>query len=122
MSRRVGVLSSCLLLAVVLISTAFWWSRPAVTTGDALTADLPVPPFPPLIAEGGAYESCLASLTDDPEGAIAGIETWQDSDRDGAAHCQGLALVALGQPDAGAAVLEQLAQRSGAASPKARAS
>ena len=31
------------------------------------------------------------------------------------AHCQGLALIALGQPDAGATVLEQLAQRSGAA-------
>jgi tetratricopeptide (TPR) repeat protein len=121
MSRRVWLLSSCLLLAAVAISTAPWWSRPAVTADGSLTAGLPVPPFPPRITEGSAYEACLASLTDDPEGAIAAIETWQASDGDGAAHCQGLALIALGQPDAGATVLEQLARRTGAG-PMARTS
>jgi tetratricopeptide (TPR) repeat protein len=123
MFRRAGVLSLCLLLAAVAISLGLRWSRPAITADEAVTEELPVPPFPPRITEGSAYEDCLASLADDPEGAMAEIQTWQahDGDGDGAAHCQGLALIALGQPDAGATVLEQLARRS-SAPPMARAS
>jgi tetratricopeptide (TPR) repeat protein len=114
MFRRVGVLSLCLLLATAAGSATLWWSLPAATD-DELTTDLPVPPFPPRITEGSTYEACLASLADDPEGALAMVGAWQATGGDGAAHCQGLALIALGQPDAGATVLEQLAQRSGAA-------
>jgi tetratricopeptide (TPR) repeat protein len=104
-----------LLLVAVAGSAALWWSRPAAID-DVLATDLPVPPFPPRITEGSTYEACLASLSDDPEGAMAMAEAWQATGGDGAAHCQGLALIALGQPDAGAAVLEQLAQRSSASS------
>jgi tetratricopeptide (TPR) repeat protein len=113
-SGRLGVLCLGLLVAAVAGSAALWLSRPAVTD-DVLATDLPVPPFPPRITEGSTYETCLASRADDPEGAMAMVEAWQVTGSDGAAHCHGLALIALGQPDAGATVLEQLAQRSSAA-------
>jgi tetratricopeptide (TPR) repeat protein len=77
-------------------------------------AALPVPPFPPRITEGSTYESCLTTLASDPVSAVTLAEAWQaDGGGDGAMHCRGLALVAAGQPAAGAAVLEQLATRSG---------
>jgi tetratricopeptide (TPR) repeat protein len=113
-SRLVGVLCLGLLLVAVAGSAGLWWS-PRAATEDVLATDLPVPPFPPRITESSTYEACLASLADDPEGAMAMVEAWQAAGDDGAAHCQGLALIALGQPDAGATVLEQLAQRSSAA-------
>jgi len=114
MSGRLALLSLCLLLAAVAGSAALWWARPAVTQ-EAPPSDLPVPPFPPRITEGNTYESCLASLAEDSAGAAAMAEAWQDSGGgDGASHCQGLALIALGKPDAGAAVLEQLAEHSNA--------
>jgi len=114
MSRRVAVVSLCVLLAGVAASASIWWSRPAATE-DALPSDLPVPPFPPRITQGDTYESCLASLAQDPAGAVAIAEVWQtNGGGEGAAHCQGLALIALGKPEAGAAVLEQLADLSNA--------
>jgi tetratricopeptide (TPR) repeat protein len=72
-----------------------------------------VPPFPPRIAEGSKYETCLATLAGDPTGAVTLAETWQaDGGGDGAMHCRGLALIASGKPSAGAALLEQLARQS----------
>jgi tetratricopeptide (TPR) repeat protein len=77
--------------------------------------DLPVPPFPPRIAEGGAYESCLATLASDPTSAMAIAEAWQaGGGGEGAWHCRGLALIASGKPAAGADLLEQLARQSNA--------
>jgi tetratricopeptide (TPR) repeat protein len=83
--------------------------------GQESTADLglPVPPFPPRIAEGEAYEHCLAMLANDPAGASALAENWLASGGgSGAAHCGALAQVALGRPEAGAAQLEALARDS----------
>jgi tetratricopeptide (TPR) repeat protein len=85
-------------------------------------ANLPVPPFPPRIAEGDAYESCLATLANDPISAVSIAEAWQASGGgDAALHCRGLALIAVGKPAEGAALLEQLAA-SGNAAPLALAS
>lgn len=83
---------------------------PAESVADAA---LPVPPFPPRIAQGADYESCLSTLAADPMSAIAMADSWQTAGGgDGAAHCRGLALVAAGKPDLGADVLEELAARS----------
>jgi tetratricopeptide (TPR) repeat protein len=122
MSRHAITLTVALLLLAGVAGSAAWlWPSPA-DTDDAIPADLPIPPFPPRITEGSTYESCLAALASDPAGASAIAEAWQSNGGgDGAAHCQGLALIALGKPEAGAALLEQLAQRS-SAPPLARAS
>jgi tetratricopeptide (TPR) repeat protein len=80
----------------------------------ALT-ELPVPPFPPRITEGSAYEACLATLAGDPVSAVTLSETWQAAGGgEGALHCHGLALIAAGKPADGAAELEKLSQNSAA--------
>ena len=96
-------------------SAVWWWASPGRAEDDAAPLELPTPPFPPRITEGEQYESCLATLADDPAGADSLAESWQASGGgDGAAHCHGLALIALGQPGDGAAVLERLARESNA--------
>jgi len=115
MFRRLLVLTVPLLSLAGAAGSVLWWWSAAAPTEEAMPAELPVPPFPPRITQGETYESCLASLTEDPGGAISVAEAWQvDGGGDGATHCQGLALIAAGEPDAGAALLEQLAWRSSA--------
>ena len=80
---------------------------------------LPVPPVPPRLAEGARYEQCLAMLADDPRGAADLADSWRDGG-EAAAHCRALSAVALGDVEAGAAALEQLAAASRAA-PASRA-
>jgi tetratricopeptide (TPR) repeat protein len=108
------LIAFCASLVVVAgMAGALWWPTASPAPANEQLADLPVPPFPPRIAEGTAYESCLAELADDPTGAVALAETWQaDGGGDGAVHCRGLALIASGKPASGADVLEQLAQHS----------
>jgi tetratricopeptide (TPR) repeat protein len=99
---------------------AGWWltvpsGLPSEVPADA---ELPVPPLPPRIKEGSADDTCLAS---DPVSATARAEALAaEGAGEGALHCRALGLIAVGKPDAGAALLEQLAQRS-TASPSARA-
>jgi tetratricopeptide (TPR) repeat protein len=119
MDRRIAVLA----LGVIVLAGAGAWQfmMPGAPPADDLAA-LPVPPFPPRITQGKDYENCLAELADDPAGAVTLAEALQAAGgNEGAAHCRGLALIALGNPDAGAAVLEQLAASS-SAPPLARAS
>ena len=121
MSRRLTAFCASLVL-VCGIASAVWWLTASPAAPDDTLTELPVPPFPPRIAEGSTYENCLATLAGDPTGAVALAETWQaEGGGDGAVHCRGLALIALGKPASGADLLEQLAQRS-SASPLARAS
>jgi tetratricopeptide (TPR) repeat protein len=120
MFRRVTAYGLCIgLLCGAAALVWRWHTDPEVQ--DDVVAELPLPPFPPRITQGKDYESCLAALADDPAGALAMAETWLASGGgDGAAHCQGLALIVTGKPEAGAAVLEQLADGSDAP-PMARA-
>jgi tetratricopeptide (TPR) repeat protein len=112
MSRRLTALCVSLVL-VAAIAGAVWRLTATPPVSDEAPAELPVPPFPPRIAEGSAYETCLDTLASDPTGAVALAETWQaDGGGDGALHCRGLALIASGKPASGADVLEQLAQHS----------
>jgi len=119
MNRRIAVLASALLVSAGV--GAWVWLTPD-STPAADDAVLPVPPFPPRIAQGQDYEACLAALADDPANAVSLADSLEAAGgNEGALHCRGLALIALGKPDAGAALLEQLAAGS-AAPPLARAS
>lgn len=77
--------------------------------------------MPPRIAEGQEYDKCLSMLNGDPSGAIAFAEAWAGAGGgEGATHCRALSQIALGNPEEGASLLDQLAAASKAA-PAARA-
>jgi tetratricopeptide (TPR) repeat protein len=82
---------------------------PVTGTQPDANAALPVPPVPPRIAAGHDYDSCLAMLYDDPQGALAFADTWASGGGDGATHCRALAQIELGNIDTGAEMLERLA-------------
>jgi tetratricopeptide (TPR) repeat protein len=97
---------------------AAWWSRaawlphdpPEPPAADSGTGDLPVPPFPPRIADDDQYDKCMTMIADDPEGAEAIATSWQaNGGGDAAIHCQAMAAIATGDPEGGAAMLEALA-------------
>ncbi len=122
MPRRLIALCASLTLLVAVTAFVQWFTlaNPPAVAEDS--SDLPVPPFPPRIAEGDAYESCLSTLANDPISAVGIAEAWQASGGgEAAAHCRGLALIAVGKPAEGADLLEQLAAAS-TAPPLARAS
>jgi len=112
-SRLVSLLGVVVLIAGA-GGAAAWWLRsdrpdqPRVTVAtddhpgavDQPGSDLPVPPFPPR----------MTMLADDPEGAEAIATSWQATGGgDGAIHCQALAMIATGDSEGGAAMLENLA-------------
>jgi tetratricopeptide (TPR) repeat protein len=113
-ARRLAVLGIVILLGAA--GAAAWWvqTRMDAAPGEPATSDdagaLPVPPFPPRIAEGDEYDKCMTMLADDPEGAEAIASSWQAAGGgDGAVHCQALATIANGEAEAGAEMLENLA-------------
>jgi tetratricopeptide (TPR) repeat protein len=84
--------------------------RPEPPPADLPADDLPVPPFPPRIADDDRYDKCMTMLADDPEGAEAIATSWQATGGgEGATHCQALAAIASGEPETGARMLETLA-------------
>jgi tetratricopeptide (TPR) repeat protein len=134
--RLLAVLGAVVLLSgagVLVVDGRAWWQRadtaeptradlgtrgvPAgdtqtgdIPAGDTQTGDLPVPPFPPRIADDEQYDKCMTMITDDPEGAQAIATSWQAAGGGTAAiHCQALATIATGEPEAGAKMLENLA-------------
>jgi Flp pilus assembly protein TadD len=112
MDRRIAVVGGVAVLALLGAGGAVWWSGDPAG-GAPQAEELPVPPFPPRIAQGDTYEHCLALLTDDPNGALAAAEAWRaNGGGDGAMHCDALAQIASGRPDTGAVLLEQLAATS----------
>ncbi len=120
MSGRLAALCASVLLLTGLAAGIWWLGAPAAAVSDTAIV-LPVPPFPPRITEGSTYEACLTTLANDPVSAVAVAEAWQaGGGGDGAAHCRGLALIATGQPAAGADLLEHLAAQ-GSTPPPARA-
>lgn len=86
----------------------------AISATDLAAGDsLPVPPVPPRIAEGEDYERCMSMLESDPAGANIFAEAWEATGGgEGARHCHALSQVALGEPEAGAKMLETLAGTS----------
>ncbi len=111
MQRRLTLVTGTALLLIAAAGTTIWRYQRAEP--EPATAALPVPPFPPRIASGETYEHCLAVLADDPDSAKPIADVWATGGGgDGAAHCQGLALIATGRPDLGAERLEELAKTS----------
>jgi tetratricopeptide (TPR) repeat protein len=85
-------------------------SADAVAEPPAPTTSLPIPPVPPRIAEGHDYDQCLDMLANDPEGASTFATAWASGGGgDGAAQCQALAQIELGNAETGAAMLQHLA-------------
>jgi tetratricopeptide (TPR) repeat protein len=123
MNRRITVLASALLVLIGAGAAATWAVSAWQTQPDTDdTQALPIPPFPPRITDNKDYESCLAALSDDPDAAVSMAEALQGAGvSDAATHCRGLALIALGKPEEGAALLESLAATT-TAPPLARAS
>ena len=112
MQPRLALAACIVLLSVGAVGTTIWRYWPEQNT-EAVAVPMPVPPFPPRISSGDTYEHCLALLTDDPDGARQTADAWAAAGGgDGAAHCQGLALIANGKPDLGAERLELLAAAS----------
>lgn len=93
-----------------------WWEMspgPDAAEAEDVEPPLPVPPVPPRIAQGDQYESCLAMLPTDPEGAQALAQTWQTAGGgDAADHCLALARIELGDPEDGATLLERIGANS----------
>ncbi len=116
MNTRSAMLGGVALLLVA-TGAATWGSlnhvRPPPVVPEVDVSQLPVPPLPPRISEGADYDQCLALLSGDPDGARALAEAWQArGGGDGATHCLGLSRIALGEPEAGAEILESLATAS----------
>ena len=103
-------------LGLAVAAGAGWWVYSPRDADAAADEDLPVPPVPPRIAEGEDYDKCLSMLNGDPSGAFTFADTWTSAGGgDGAMHCRALADVALGDPEAGAELLDQLGTTSKAA-------
>jgi len=113
--RLSAVLGSLILLGAAAGGTAWWLGRGAPELPppvvEPMAEDLPVPPFPPRIADDDdRYDKCMTMLADDPEGAEAIATSWQAAGGGvGAIHCQALAAIANGEPAPGAEMLEKLA-------------
>lgn len=108
------VVLSGMTLPAALVAGGLWWftDAPATEPPEPPIAGMPVPPFPPRIAEDPSYEACLGMLPEDPQAAIAFALQWTSSPTNGRAaarHCQALALIAAGQAAEGATMLETLA-------------
>lgn len=126
MWKRTSLLAGLAALLAV-IAVAVWWRTNVVPDaeipGDSAAAvpvatgeadePLPIPPVPPRIAQGADYERCLAMLNTDPSGARDFADAWfATGGGDGAQHCLALAVIALGEPDQGAEMLDTLGGHS----------
>lgn len=88
-------------------------SLPAADPKGTSGKEVPAPPGPPRIAQGGDYDRCLAMLSTDPRGAAAFADAWEATGGgDGATHCRALAEITLGAPEKGAEMMETLANVS----------
>ncbi len=118
MKTRNAIIGGAAMLVLAATACGIWWTQRApapeqIETVEEDSGPLPLPPVPPRIAEGSDYEKCLGMLTPDPAGAQVFAEAWEATGGgDGATHCLALATVALGEPEKGATMLEQLAAKS----------
>ena len=109
------VLFSILPLASVVVCLMQYGGRVRSSNLNAIdiVEILPLPPVPPRIFEGEDYENCMEMMRTDPVGANAYADAWEATGGgEQAIHCRGLALIAVGDPKSGAALLERLGHDS----------
>ncbi len=117
MNKRIAVIGGAAVLIAVILGA--WWFLTARPEPQELAATetsapvLPVPPVPPRIASGPDYEHCLEMIDADPTGANNFADAWEATGGgEAAAHCRALALIALGEPETGAQMLDQIGKAS----------
>jgi tetratricopeptide (TPR) repeat protein len=98
-------------LLVVGAAGGLWFS--GVLSSVQHGAALPVPPEPPRLSQAPEYARCLDLLPADPIGALSFARDWlMQGGGEGAAQCEALAQLSLGEADAAAEALERIAARS----------
>ena len=113
MKLRLPMILAAGLLALGAAGAVWQLHSSEITDAEPGSADLPLPPVPPRVAEGPDYEQCMAMLTSDPAGANNFADAWvATGGGEGATHCLALAKVALGDVAAGADMLDHLAGAS----------
>ena len=115
MWNRTALLGGLAVALALAVGVVWWQTRgPAAYETEAETEEaLPVPPIPPRIADSAEYERCLSMLNTNASGARAFADAWvATGGGDGAAHCLALAIIALGEPDTGAEMMDKLAAGS----------
>jgi hypothetical protein len=106
--KRIGVATALLVLGAI---GGLWLS--GVFSPAQQDAALPVPPEPPRLSQASEYARCLDLLLADPVGARGFARDWHmQGGGEGAAQCEALAQLSLGEADTAAAALERIAARS----------
>ena len=110
---RTQFVSSIVVVALLALGFGVWshLSHRETMTDE----ELPRPPDPPRLADGPEARRCMALLRDDPQGARGYALAWEArGGGEGAQYCDGLAILALGEPLRAAERLEAIASRSSA--------
>ncbi|MBM3588554.1 MAG: hypothetical protein FJX33_12310 [Alphaproteobacteria bacterium] len=106
--KLIGFASALLVLGA---AGGMWLS--GVLSSAQQDAALPIPPEPPRLSQAPEYARCLDSLLVDPAGARGFARDWHmQGGGEGAAQCEALAQLSLGEADAAAGALERIAARS----------
>ncbi|MCA3339602.1 MAG: hypothetical protein ACK6DJ_04150 [Alphaproteobacteria bacterium] len=106
--KLIGVATA---LLVVGAAGGLWLS--GVLSPAQQDAALPVPPEPPRLSQAPEYGRCLDLLLVDPTGARGFARDWHmQGGGEGAAQCEALAQLSLGEADPAAEALERIAARS----------
>jgi tetratricopeptide (TPR) repeat protein len=106
--KLIGVATA---LLVVGAAGGLWLS--GVLSPAQQDAALPVPPEPPRLSQAPEYGRCLDLLLVDPSGARGFARDWHmQGGGEGAAQCEALAQLSLGEADPAAEALERIAVRS----------
>jgi len=106
--KLIGVATALLVIGA---AGGLWLS--GLMSGAKQDAALPVPPEPPRLSQAPEYARCLDLLLVDPAGARGFARDWyMQGGGEGAAQCEALARLSLGEADAAAEALERIAARS----------
>jgi tetratricopeptide (TPR) repeat protein len=106
--KRIGVATALLVLGAIV---GLWLS--GILSTAQQDASLPVPPEPSRLSQSPEYARCLDLLPADPVGARGFARGWlMQGGGEGAAQCEALAQLSLGEADAAAEALERIAARS----------
>ena len=118
MNKRIAVIGGAAVLFAGILAAGWFLTAGLNRQNTAIAVNepamlLPLPPVPPRVASGPDYEHCLEMIDADPAGANNFADAWEATGGgEGARHCLALAQIALGDPETGAGMLDDLAQRS----------